>query len=54
MSDGAEAWNNTLSEKLLGDTCEGLLKAFLLAEMPEFEAPLEPTAWPGRCVPDVG
>ena len=48
MPDTAEAWNTALSEKLLGSKCEGLIKAFLLAEIPEFEAPVDPGAWRRR------
>ena len=38
-------WNEILTEKLLGDKAPGLLKTFLLTEMPAFTAPVDPAAW---------
>ena len=37
-------WDGTLREQVLGDKSEGLLKAFLLAELPQFETPTDARA----------
>jgi hypothetical protein len=41
-------WSTVLSQKALQDRGEGLLKSFLLAAMPPFEAPVDSAAWQAR------
>ena len=44
-------WDEALREKVLGDNSEGLLKAFLLTELPQFELPTDARAWQRRRTP---